>query len=146
VTPNDDAGETLVESLITMIVISIAILAIVGAVATVIASSQMHRSQADAQAALRNWAEALTNAAYHPCATPGDFNPVKPDLTSLQFTPLVTAVTYWDRSQARFVNTCPSSDTGIQKVSLEITVPRQIYPSFTQSLDVIVREPCESAC
>lgn len=134
-----DGGETLIELLVTIVLLGIAGVAILGAMMIAIDSSVLHRRQAQAQAGLRSWAEQLSGR-YDDCATsyPG------PTDGPAGFTWAVKNVKYWDGTA--FVDTCPAPDKGIQRVTLEVDVPSSIYPGFTNRLDVVVRKPCESSC
>src|SRR5262245_7635352 len=67
-----DAGETLIEVLITMIILGGAIAALVGGISTTVLLSSRHRDLATANALLRSYAEAIKENArtgYQPCAT-----------------------------------------------------------------------------
>ena len=54
-----DTGETLVELIIAVAIMGIAVVAIVGGMATFILMSDVHRKQASAGANVRNYAEAV---------------------------------------------------------------------------------------
>ena len=64
-----DAGFTLVEMLVTVMIVGIAFAIIVGGVGVSLVTADYHRKQATVQASLRNAAEALKGAAYVSCAT-----------------------------------------------------------------------------
>lgn len=137
-----DRGETLVELLVTIVILGIAGVAILGATLIAVDSSVLHRSQAQAQAGLRSWAEQIARASYTECAGTSSFP--APSGVSSDFSWTVNGVQYWDGSQ--FVASCAGTDRGVQKVTLQVTVPRTVYPGFSQKLDVVVRKPCVSAC
>jgi Tfp pilus assembly protein PilV len=139
---NNDAGETLVEMLVAIVILGTSVIAILGGILVVVESSSVHRKQAQSQNGLRTWAEQVSAAPYVDCATAGGFSPPSPALPS-GLTPTVTAVQYWTGSS--FASSC-GSDTGIQKVTLQIAAASGLYPGFTLSLDVVVRKPCVSSC
>jgi prepilin-type N-terminal cleavage/methylation domain-containing protein len=140
--PND-RGETLIELLVTVIIVGIAVVALVGGVAVSIRMSDIHRKQAAAGAYVRAYAEAIENAVakspteYKPCV-PGGPAPTYPSFAvDPPYTAEITAVKYWDGSV--FSGTC-TSDTGVQKVSLRVTAGTTV----AETLDVIIRKPCRS--
>lgn len=136
-----DAGETLVELLITLVILGVGVVALLGGLFVTVQTSALHRNQVVAQNVLRGWAEQIGAEEYTHCATPDSFSP--PTLPS-GFSGTVVAVQYWDGTS--FTDSCDPGDTGIQKVSLRITVSKNPFPGITQSVDVVVRKPCESSC
>jgi hypothetical protein len=143
-----DRGESLVEILVSISILGVAGSAILGAVGMASSSSTLHRNLATSQNLVRNWAEAVTAADYVKCAGPGAFDGTKPNLTADQYkgySATVSAVRYWDGTT--FGTACSAAtDTGLQRVSLVISAPASMGPSFDQTLDVVVRRPCTSAC
>jgi Tfp pilus assembly protein PilV len=139
--PND-RGETLLELLITVVIMGVAVVALVGGIATSIRMSDIHRKQAAAGAYVRAYAEeietrvAASPSTYSPCAL------TYPAFTALvgnsTYTANITAITYWNGSV--FSGTC-TTDTGVQKVSLSVTAGDTV----AETLDVIIRKPCRSA-
>jgi hypothetical protein len=137
-----DAGETLLELLVAVVILGTTVVAILGGILVIVESSTLHRRLAQSQHGLRSWAEQISAAPYVDCAAAASFGLPSPALPS-GFTPTVTAVRYWTGTS--FANSC-GSDTGIQKVTLQIAVPSGLYPGFAQHLDVVVRKPCVSSC
>jgi prepilin-type N-terminal cleavage/methylation domain-containing protein len=65
-----EAGFTLIETLVTVVVVGITFVVFVGGMGTSIVASRAHRRQAVGQASIRNFAEAVKAASYDPnCAT-----------------------------------------------------------------------------
>ena len=137
-----DAGETLTETLLTVVILGIATAGIAFALGTVVRASTMDRQQALAQNALRSWAEQIGAGTYTACATAGSFAAPSPALAT-GLTAAVTAVQYWDGST--FAGSC-DSDTGIQRVTLRVTAANGLSPALTESVAVVVRKPCVSTC
>lgn len=141
VTP-DDRGETLVELLITIVLMGLVVTAVIGAIATSIYMSDVHRKQTVAGDDVRSYAEALETSvanspsAYKSCAQPSDYLPTY-TLTG-PYTPSITAVTYWNGSS--FSATC-STDTGVQQVTLQV---RSNDGRATEKLTIVIRKPCRS--
>lgn len=144
--PRDDAGETLIELLVAVVVIGIATTAVLGGLVVAVDSSALARNESRVQAALRSWAEQLSAVGdtgayrYVPCAAPSAFP--APDVVPSGFTATVTAVEYWTGSA--WTATC-GTDAGVQRVTLRVTAPGRVYSTVTQSLGVVVRRPCASA-
>src|SRR5215510_16442827 len=69
--PPDDRGETLIELLVTVVLLGTAVVAIVAALGTAIRVSDIHRKQANGGAYVRAYAEALETYVaagnYQPC-------------------------------------------------------------------------------
>jgi Tfp pilus assembly protein PilV len=139
--PND-RGETLLELLITVVIMGVAVVALVGGIATAIRMSDIHRKQAEAGAYVRAYAEAIENAvarprsAYVECAGPSAYAVYATGNAAYTAQPPV--VTYWNGST--FSASC-ASDTGVQKVSLSVTAGNTV----AETIDVIIRKPCRSA-
>jgi prepilin-type N-terminal cleavage/methylation domain-containing protein len=64
-----DAGFTLVEVMVAVVILGLSVAAAVGGLATAISGSNLHRSQADLDAALVTAAERLKTAAYEGCGS-----------------------------------------------------------------------------
>ncbi|MGI5246193.1 type IV pilus modification PilV family protein [Dactylosporangium sp. CA-139066] len=134
--PND-RGETLIELLVTVIIMGVAMVALVGGIATSIRMSDIHRKQAQAGAYLRAFGEAIAGATYVECA--GTSTYAAYSTGDATYTPTITTVRYWDGST--FGTVC-APDTGIQKVSLKVSTSDN---KAIETLDVIIRKPCSEA-
>jgi Tfp pilus assembly protein PilV len=144
--PRDDGGETLIELLVAVVVIGIAVTGILGALVIAVDSSALARNQARVQASLGSWAEQLTAVGdtggypYVPCAGASAFP--APAVMPSGFTATVTTVEYWTGSA--WAGTC-GTDAGVQRVTLRVTAPGQVWSTVTESLRVVVRRPCATA-
>jgi type II secretory pathway pseudopilin PulG len=140
-----DRGETLVEVLVAVMILSTAVVALVGGIALAVRVSTIHRSQTTAGAAVRAFAEALeTRVAASPtgyvqCALPADYQGIYTAPTGYAATP--TAVAYWSGTAFVTGGACPPADLGVQRVSLLVTSDNG-YASET--LDVVLRKPCRT--
>lgn len=135
-----ERGETLVELLVTVVIVGTAVVALVGALALAVRVSDIHRKQATAGAAVRAFAEAIetrvsATAGYVNCATPASYAGAYTG-TPNGYTATITAVEYWDGTA--FATTC-TTDTGIQRVSLQVASDDG---RATETLDVVLRQPC----
>jgi prepilin-type N-terminal cleavage/methylation domain-containing protein len=109
-----ECGFTLVELLLAVAILGIGVTTIVGGMMTSIAVSDLGRRQAEGQAQLRAYAEAVAGATYTAC-TPSyttSFGPL-PGYTAAM------TVAYWDGTSA-FTAGC-GTDNGLQRVTLTIT-------------------------
>lgn len=140
--PARDAGETLTELLVTVVILGIAVAGLTGALLTSGKASTLHRQQALTQNALRAWAEQVGAAAYADCATTSGFGAPSPALPT-GLTAAVTGVQYWNGTS--FATSC-GTDTGVQKVTLRITAANGLSAPLVRSLTVVLRKPCVSTC
>ena len=125
-----DAGETLIEVLIAMIILGGAISALLGGVATTVLTTSRHRDLATANTLLRSYAEAIKENArtgYLPCATtynnlaghyvqPAGWN-----------TPTNTVTVP--------AGCTPANDPGMQRITISVTTPKGV----PQTLELWIR-------
>jgi type II secretory pathway pseudopilin PulG len=147
-----EAGETLVELVLTVAIMSIAIVSVAGALATGVRVSDIHRKHATAGAAVRALAEALHASV----AGPGgyledicDADPVgayQSRVDSIYTAPAdfqasVTQVRFWhpNGSTGSFETGCP--DVGVQLLTLQVA---SVDGRATETLDVVLRKPCRT--
>lgn len=137
-----EAGDSLVELLVTMVVLGIATTGVTGALSAVGRGSAMHRQQILAQNVLRSWAEQVSAAPYADCATAGSVAAPAAAMPS-GFAASVTGVQYWNGTA--FAGSC-TADTGVQRITLRVTAPNGLSPAVSQSVAVVVRKPCVTTC
>ena len=138
----DDRGESLIELLVAMLIMSTAVVAVVGGLGTAIMISDVHRKQADVARHLNAFAATIEGAVAavptqydecpivsYPSYTPGGgYNADPPE------------VRYWDVSTATFIASCPAGgDAGVQLVTLRV---RSDDGRVDRSMDIIIRKPC----
>jgi type II secretory pathway pseudopilin PulG len=149
-----DAGETLIELIMAVAIMGIAVVAIVGGIATTILMSDIHRKQTTAGAYVRDYAEALetyvAGGHFDASASPDYSAPtVLSPSTWASFTvdhpgfnsPLVS-VQCWDDTLNQFPqppapNGCTTSST-VQQVKLLVA---STDSRASESLVVVVRKP-----
>jgi type II secretory pathway pseudopilin PulG len=132
-----DSGESLIELLIALVIMGIAVVAIVGGIATSIIISDIHRKQATAGADVRSYAEAIQNAVtttgYPTCGNlPAGFT----FSAGPGYTASVTDSKVWNGTD--FVP-CGATDLGIQRLSVQVASDDG---RATETLDVVIRNPC----
>jgi Tfp pilus assembly protein PilV len=128
-----DLGESLVELLVSIVIMGIAVTAILGAVGMAASSSSTHENLAKAQQLLRNWAENLTYSPNCPTVV----NPFSAPAGYAVNTPTVT---YWNATAQDFSGAC-AANGGMYRVKLSIT-PGGQGSAIPQTLDVTMRRPC----
>jgi type II secretory pathway pseudopilin PulG len=155
-----DSGETLVELMVTIVILATTVIALVGGIGTAVTISDIHRKQASAGAYLRDYADGIQSAiagdastatAYTPCTGAGTKLPTSTyatprnytftDQTHYSYPPPVIA--YWDPDKtptAGWSSVCPTKgDSGVQKLSLTVASKDG---RATESMDIIIRRPC----
>jgi type II secretory pathway pseudopilin PulG len=135
-----DRGESLLELLVAIAIMGIAAVAIFGALLTSVKVSDYHRKQTSAGAAVRNFAEKLTQyiatGGYVSCA--GTYSPGY--VAPAGLTAATTSVLYWPTSGTLWTSSCtPSTDTGVQQVAIHVS---SNDGRATEALLVVVRKPC----
>jgi type II secretory pathway pseudopilin PulG len=138
-----EAGETLVEILITVAIVGIGVVTIMGAIWTALRVADYHRKTTNADVVLRNFAEAMQEKSgtfqYKPCATLTGANayptytPVAPDtdhhpatyqatITKIEYLTGYTAGN--DPTWQNSTSGCPGGgDQGAQRITLKVDGP-----------------------
>lgn len=118
-----DLGETLVEVVLTVVIMAVSVTALVSALASATASATSHRANVVGDTVMRNWAEAVKDAAA--ICTPD--TPMSPSYTPPQY--------YGVASEPASL-VCPAVDETLL-VSLTVTRPG----GSEDHLDIKVRTP-----
>jgi type II secretory pathway pseudopilin PulG len=140
-----EEGDTLIEVLIALVIISIAVTGLLGALITSITTSGEHRSLSVEDTVLRSYAEAYENQIqfqspplFRECSTASEYmaaglkSPTTPAQYNVSFT-----VQYGNTTGSSFDQTCGASDkTGVQLITLNAQGPGAI-----QTLAFVVRNP-----
>lgn len=145
----DESGTTLIELLVTVVIMGLAFVIIVGGIGTAIIGSDIQKNQAGADVVLRTAAETM---AYQACATT-TANTYAPSPQPSRFTVKVVRVSHWDRDANAFVDSAdglpaevrcsdtdtPLTDTGLQLV--ELSASPDSGRQATKTLEVVKRKP-----
>lgn len=134
-----EEGFTLVEMLVTIVIMGIAFAIIVGGLGTAIIGADIQKQGAGADIVLRTAAEAIV---YKPCAGPADYTPAT---QPAGFTVTVQSVSYWERVSDSFEPDCPDPDSpepdsGLQLVELRAVSTGSPRPT-DETLRVVKRKP-----
>jgi type II secretory pathway pseudopilin PulG len=143
-----ERGETLIETLITVVLLGLLATGIVSAFATNIRISDFDARLSGSEAAVRSYGEAWDRFPYVACTAGSSSNPygaTQPsDFTAPSgYTATVTGVTFWNGSDpssvpAVFQSACPASgDKGLQSVVLKV----QPTAGSAQTLTITKRKP-----
>ncbi|MFE7514783.1 type IV pilus modification PilV family protein [Streptomyces sp. NPDC057540] len=130
--PRGDEGETLIEVLVAVVLMGVAFVTVLGGIGTALISSATQQKVTGADSVIRSAAESIVREPYVSCAD-GYATPTPP----AGFT-VTVEIEYWDGVGA-FGPSCPTADTGVQKVTLTVhgTGPR---PGRDTTLEVVKRE------
>jgi len=148
-----DRGESLIELVVAVTIMGIAVVAIVAGLGISVLLSDVHRKQATAGVAVRDYAEAVENAVVaggyvacanadgHDYAAPAGFTVPSGYAPSVAAGALGQPLVYWNGSG--WQATCPASgDTGLQQLTLQVA---SSDGRATERLVLVVRKPCRLA-
>ncbi|MEY2566188.1 MAG: hypothetical protein QOE35_717 [Actinomycetota bacterium] len=126
-------GSTLVELLVTIVIIGIAFAVIVGGMTTSIFASDVHRQQASAETVMRQFAETVKAATYVDCASNYAYSP------PTGFAATVSTIFYGSGDSMSFPSPQPSCppDPGLQRVSLRVAATNG---RDSETLDIVKRK------
>lgn len=139
----EQGGESLLELVVTILILGVCVVAIGTGIALSIKISSVHRGQATAQAFLHNYAEAV-QGSYTACS--GGSAPNYVSVASLAapsgFNAPTASVRFWDKDanggQGAFdTSTCPGTDPGLQQVTFTLN---STDGNVTESLVTVVRK------
>jgi type II secretory pathway pseudopilin PulG len=131
-----ERGDTLIEILVAVVIMGVAFLVVVGGLGTAIIGAGEQQNQATANSALRSAAETIAADPYQSCpmSTPYALPTDPPG-----FHVSIQAIDYWQAGH--FSTTCPTSDQGLQLVTLTITpTSAGHFPPSVPTLEIVKRQ------
>lgn len=129
----DEAGTTLVELLMTVVILGIAFAVFLGGMTSSIAGSDIHRAQASAETIMRSYAESVKTQTYVNCAGTGTYTYTAPT----GFTATVTDVRYGSNDSMSFIPGC-GPDRGLQRITLNVSANSG---RDSETLEMVKRRP-----
>lgn len=105
------------ELILTVAIMGIAIVTIVGGAMTSILDSDYNHKQADAANILQAYADSVAAVAYQPCAAAYSAPYAPPTGYSVG----IVSTEYWDTATSAFIATCPATDYGLERLTLQVT-------------------------
>jgi type II secretory pathway pseudopilin PulG len=133
-----EQGETLIELLVTVVIMGTSIIAILLGVATAVASSDTHRQEATGEGVVRSYAEAVLAAPYVDCAT--TYAPVGYTAPS-GWTVTIGPIGYLQKANTTYatgVANCPSPDQGAQQFTVTAVSPH-VKHGTTETITAVKR-------
>lgn len=129
-----EAGFSLPEVLVTVVIVSVAFAALLGGLMTSIVVSDLHRKESTADTIARSAAEAVKDVAvtYVSCAGVNAYDSALPARAS------VTNVEYWDGTSSDplvFGSGC-STDTGLQRITVSAS---SLDGQVTETVQILKR-------
>ena len=112
-------GTTLIELLVTVMIISVSFVALLGGLWTAVVASTSNVKLATAEATVRAYGEFMKRATYANCATTYSSSGF---VVPTGYAASLTAITYWnpDASTPAFESDCQPIDGGMQLLSLRV--------------------------
>lgn len=133
----EQTGETLVEILVSTTLLGIVGIGIIGAIASVLISTDVDRKSSQSEVIIRSFASAIQRTGFVTCGGPGDYQGAFS--APRGFVANVTGVSYWDGARPTVVPTvspapkqssalnfraCSNgTDHGLQQIKLEVSRP-----------------------
>lgn len=140
--PQGEQGESLLELLIAVAIMGIAVVAIMAGLVTSVLISDVHRKQATAGTAVRDYAEAMQTAVaggnYMACGASSWYQSHSGFTAPTGYTATVLSgsMRYW--TGGAWQAGC-STDLGLQKLTVQVA---SNDGRATERVDVVLRKPC----
>lgn len=144
---SSERGETLLELLVAISIMSVAVVTIVGAIAVSIRLSDVHRRQTIARGYLTAFAEAVqasvaaTPTGYKTCAASNVANYESLYTVSTPYVRNVVSVDYWNLTTQLWTALAGcASDSGVQRLTLRVRADTGTV--VDEKIQIVIRRPC----
>jgi Tfp pilus assembly protein PilV len=139
--PVDDRGESLIELLVALVIMSTAVIAVVGGLGTAILMSDIHRRQAAIAAHLNDYAAAIQasvagSPGYVECANEKSYPSYS---AGPEYTAVIVPPVQFGYGTVFNPSCTHGGDPGVQRLTLRVS---SVDGRVVRSMDIIVRKPC----
>jgi len=145
-----EQGETLLEIVIALAILSVVVISVFASIALGIRVSGLHRNEVNASAYLKSYAEAIEadvasgGYANNTCS-PNYGSSFTSTFNDPNFsTPTISAVSYWNVGTNSFPGSCATNTYGLQQLTLQISTVGTANSPVTEKLVIVVRTTCSS--
>jgi type II secretory pathway pseudopilin PulG len=122
-----DGGETLIELMVTVLLVGVAVVALLTTMITVVTSAHGHKRRVQAENEATSIVEAIDRMAYVPCANTSSYAAALASAPTPTFIPTITSVEKLQNraaTTATFGASCPGGgDQGAQQITVRVAVP-----------------------
>ena len=115
-----DGGETLLELLVAVAIMGIAVVAVVGGIATSILISDIHRKQTTAGWAVRDYAAYISRAGYHDCGDTAYYRSAAAYRPPSGYDADIVSVADWTGASWNADPALPCQHNGLQQVTVQV--------------------------
>jgi prepilin-type N-terminal cleavage/methylation domain-containing protein len=132
----DEEGFTLVEILITVVLIGLIMVTFMGALFTMVRTSDVNNRTTQAEAELRSYSEALRAYPFKKCWTKAQYQIALDPAGTTYPGAQLNSVTYWDSSRALgdFAASCDATKNSVQRIQLQVSIGTS--PTITETTTI----------
>jgi type II secretory pathway pseudopilin PulG len=150
-----EEGETLIELLIAMILMGVAVIAVLASLISVVNLATHNEQVTQIANTSQSYAQLLKQPVqsgqytYKPCANPGDYPVLTAPLLPTGYSAKIDKVEYATQVPAQggaaetinWGSTCPTTDLGLQRLTITVTVTKaSAGPATSQTVAIVKRD------